>query len=100
MLIILYAPILVHIVICNDVCAYGHVISHVLSHVISHVISHVFRRVTCHVSRVTYTDDNFRIIGQARSSCHISVLESVYIKTQNPVLCELKDFIFSLGIFK
>ena len=29
----------------------------------------------------TYTDDNFRIIGQARSSFHLSVLESVYIKT-------------------
>ena len=48
----------------------------------------------------TYTDDNFRIIGQERSSIHLSVLESVYIKTQNPVLCKQKDFIFSLGIFK
>ena len=27
----------------------------------------------------TYTDDNFRIIGQARSSFHLRVLESVYI---------------------
>ena len=48
----------------------------------------------------TYTDDNFRIIGQGRSSFHLSVLESVYIKTKNPVLCKQKDFIFSLGIFK
>ena len=48
----------------------------------------------------TYRDDNFRIIGQGRSSFHLSVLESVYIKTQNPVLCKQKDFIFSLGIFK
>ena len=47
-----------------------------------------------------YTDDNFRIIGQGRSSFHLSVLESVYIKTQNPVLCKQKDFIFLLGIFK
>ena len=30
----------------------------------------------------TYSDDNFRIIGQTRSSFHLSVLESVYIKTQ------------------
>ena len=30
----------------------------------------------------TYTDDNFRIIGQAGSSFHLSVLESFYIKTQ------------------
>ena len=31
----------------------------------------------------THTDDNSRIIGQARSSFYLSVLESVYIKTQN-----------------
>ena len=37
-----------------------------------------------------YTDDNFRNIGQARSSFHVSVLESVYMKTQNPVLCREK----------
>ena len=48
----------------------------------------------------TYTDDNFRIIGQARSSFHLSVLESVYVKTQNPVLCRQKEFVFSLGLFK
>ena len=34
-----------------------------------------------------YNDDKFRIIEQARSSFHLEVLESVYIKTQNPVLC-------------
>ena len=48
----------------------------------------------------TYTDNNFRIIGQARSSFYLSVLESVYIKTQNPVLCRQKEFVFSLGLFK
>ena len=48
----------------------------------------------------TYTDDNVRIIGQGRLSFHLGVLESAYIKTQNPVLCKQKDFIFSLGIFK
>ena len=36
----------------------------------------------------TYTDDNFWIIGQARLSFHVSVLESVYIKTHNPFLCK------------
>ena len=46
-----------------------------------------------------YTDDNFRIIGQARSSFHLGVLESVYIKTQNPVLCRQNEFAFSLKIF-
>ena len=48
----------------------------------------------------TYTDDNFWIIGQAGSSFHLSVLESVYIKTQNPVLCRQIEFVFSLGLLK
>ena len=47
----------------------------------------------------TYTDGNFRIIGQARSFFHLSVLEPVYIKTLNPVLYKQKEFIFSLGLF-
>ena len=47
----------------------------------------------------TYTDDNFRIIAQARSSFYLGVLESVYIKTQNPVLCRQKEFVFSLKLF-
>ena len=42
----------------------------------------------------TYTDANFWIIGQARSSFHLSVLETVYIESQNPVLCKQKDCIF------
>ena len=48
----------------------------------------------------TYTDDNFRIFGQERSFFHLSVLESVYIKTKNPVLCRQKEFVFTLGLFK
>ena len=48
----------------------------------------------------TYTDDTFRIIGEVRSFFHLSVLESVCVKIQNPVLCKQKEFIFSLGIFK
>ena len=42
----------------------------------------------------TYTDDNFRIIVEARSSFHLGALESVYIKTPNPVLCRQKSFYF------
>ena len=48
----------------------------------------------------TYTEDNFWIIGQARSSFHLGVLESVYIKTRNPVLCKQKEFIVSFEFFK
>ena len=43
----------------------------------------------------TCTDDNSRIIGQVRSSFHLGVLESVCIKTQNPILCRQKEFVFS-----
>ena len=42
----------------------------------------------------TYTDDNFRIIGQARLSLHFRVLESAYIKTLNLFLCRQKEFVF------
>ena len=48
----------------------------------------------------TYTDDNLRIIGKARSSFQLGVLEPFYIKTQNPVLCRQKEFVFSLALFK
>ena len=52
-------------------------------------------------SAKAYTGDNFRIIGQARSSSFdLNVLESDYIKTQNPVLCRLKEFVVSHRIFK
>ena len=54
---------------------------------------HLIRNPEC---AKTYTDDNFRIIGQARSSFHLGVLKSVYIKTENPVLCRQKEFAFSL----
>ena len=47
----------------------------------------------------TYTDDNFRIIGQARSSLYLGALESVYIRTQKPVLCRQKEFVFYLKLF-
>ena len=36
----------------------------------------------------TYSDDNSWIIEQARSALHLSVLESVYKKPQNSVLCK------------
>ena len=55
--------------------------------------------ITNSESAKTYTDGNFRIIRQARSSFHLGVLELVYIKTQNPVLCKQRVR-FSLGLFK
>ena len=34
-----------------------------------------------------YNGDMFRIIGRARSSFHLAVLESIYISTKKPLLC-------------
>ena len=45
-----------------------------------------------------YNDDMFRIIGIARLSFHLAVLESIYIKTKKPPLCRQKEFVFSLGL--
>ena len=47
----------------------------------------------------TYNDDNFQIFCQARLSFDFGVLESVYIKNKNPVLCRQKEFVFSLKLF-
>ncbi len=45
-----------------------------------------------------YSENCFRIIGRARSTFHLAILESVYIKTKNPQLCRQKDFVFALGL--
>ena len=63
----------------------------------SAIVQHLIANPEC---AKTYTDENFRIIGQARSSFYLSVLESVYIKTQNLVLCRQKELVFSLVLFK
>ena len=46
------------------------------------------------------TESRMRQIGQARSSFHLSVFESIYIKSQNPVLYKQKEFTVSLAIFQ
>ena len=48
----------------------------------------------------TYSGDNFRTIGQTRSSFHLNFLESLYIETQTQSCRNKKQFIFSLGLFK
>jgi len=55
----------------------------------SAIAQHLIANPEC---ATTYTDENFRIIGQARLSFHLSVLESVYIKSQNPPLRRQKEF--------
>ena len=40
----------------------------------------------------TYSDYNLLIMGTAEPYFHLSVLESVYIRTQNRVLCKQTEF--------
>ena len=47
-----------------------------------------------------YSENCFRIIGRARSTFHLAILESVYIKTRDPLLCRQKEFVFALGLLK
>ncbi len=47
-----------------------------------------------------HSENCFRIIGWARSTFHLSISESVYIKTRDPLLCRQKDFVFAVGLLK
>ncbi len=38
----------------------------------------------------------FHIIGRARPVYHLGILESVYIKTMDPILCRQKKFVYPL----
>ena len=43
--------------------------------------------------KVVQQESTFPLLAQARSSFHLGVLEPVYIKTRNPVLCTQKEFV-------
>ena len=45
-----------------------------------------------------HNGDMFRIIGKARSSFHLAVLESIDICRKNPLLFRQKEFVFTLGL--
>ena len=47
-----------------------------------------------------YHQDRFRILARGRSAFHLSVLESIFIKTSNPDLCRQKEFVYSLKIYR
>ena len=42
-----------------------------------------------------YNDNMFRILARGRNNFHLSVLESIFIKTNNPVLCINKQFVYN-----
>ncbi len=47
-----------------------------------------------------YSANGLRVIRQARSTFHLGILESVYIKTRDPLLCGQKVFFSASGLLK
>ncbi len=47
-----------------------------------------------------YSENCFRIIDRVRSTFHLAILELVYIKTRDPLLCRQKKFVFAIGLLK
>ena len=47
-----------------------------------------------------YDNKRFSILAAARSSYHPNLLEAAYIKTQRPVLCRQKEFVYTLKLFR
>ncbi len=45
-----------------------------------------------------YSENCFQIIGRARSTSHLGILESVYKKARDTLLCGLKELVFALGL--
>ena len=47
----------------------------------------------------TYSDDNFRILYKCRSAFQLKVMEAIYIKLNDPDLCQQKEFVFQQSLF-
>ena len=47
-----------------------------------------------------YDNKRFSILGTARSSFDLYLLEAAYIKTQRPALCRQKEYVYTLKLFR
>ena len=48
---------------------------------------------------LNYDNKWFSILATAHSSFHLNLLEAAYIKTQRPVLCRQREFVYTLKLF-
>jgi len=46
-----------------------------------------------------YDDKQFSILAEDRSPFYLSILEAIFIKTSNPILCRQKEFVYKLTLF-
>ena len=56
---------------------------------------HLLDNVQC---ALHYSNEKFSILDRGRSSFHLSALEATFIKFLNPLLCNQKEFVYSLKI--
>ena len=49
---------------------------------------------------LNYDNKRFSILAAARNSFHLNLLVAAYIKTQRPVLCRQKEFVYTLELFR
>ena len=49
---------------------------------------------------LNYYNKRFSILSMARISFHLNLLEAAYIKTQRPVLCRQKEFVYTFKLFR
>ena len=47
-----------------------------------------------------YSDECFTFLARARNDYHLSILESLFIKTKKPSLCKQKEYVYKTIIFK
>ena len=64
---------------------------------LSAIAVHLYENPTC---ASNYTKDCFKVIGQARSSFQLSVLEAMHINSNKPILCRQKDFVYHCKLFR
>ena len=49
---------------------------------------------------LNFDNKRFSILATARSSFHLNLLETAYIKTRRPVLCRQKEFVYTPKLFR
>lgn len=47
-----------------------------------------------------FDDEMFTVLARGRTPFHLSVLESLYIRTRNPVFCRQKQYVYKTNLFK
>jgi len=66
-----------------------------LSCVFSAIGLHLLRNPTC---AQNYYHKQLSILAKSRSPFHLSVLEAIFIKTLDPILCRQKEFVYNLTL--